>query len=58
MLFRNNRHGLLDVVGAVEMGVVDAGEIFDACTAFNRVALIEQHTDAHPFQPGHILIVS
>jgi hypothetical protein len=46
---RDTRRGLLDVVGAIEMCVVDAGEIDVSTAAFNPFAFIEQHADAHLF---------
>ena len=42
-----------DIVGAKEMGVVDAGEMQLLTAPFQRLGLVEQHPHAHLLQLGH-----
>src|ERR1700737_1701197 len=44
--------GLFDVVRTVEMGVVDACDIYPLIIAVYGLAFIEQHSDTHVLQPG------
>ena len=49
---RNWRGGFADVVGAIEMRVIDAGEIDRLVAARDRLALVEQHADPHRLHRG------
>ena len=53
LVVRNPFGGLLDVVHAIEVGVVDASEVKSGAPALDRLPLVEQHPDAHLFQCRH-----
>jgi len=50
---RDQGHSFLDVVGTVEMGIINARDVNLLTAAFNRVRLIYEHPDAHFFEIGH-----
>ena len=50
---RNFRCGLFDVIHAIKMGVVNAGQI-DRCTpTLDRLTFIQQHANSHRFEIGN-----
>ena len=50
---RDALRGLLDIVHAVEMRVVDAGKMNGRAAALDPLLLIEQHLDAHLLERWH-----
>src|SRR5690242_18627206 len=44
--------GALDVVYAIEPGIVDACEMDRLLAAANHFGLVQQHADSHRLQPG------
>ena len=51
-MVRNFSSRLFDVVHSIVMGVIDTGHIDAVATTRDGFALIEQHTDSHPFETG------
>ena len=50
LVMRNPFGGLLDIVHAIEVGIVDAGKVKARAAAFDGLRFVEQHSDAHLFQ--------
>jgi len=53
LVVRNSLCGLLDIVHAIEVGVVDAGKMNAGAPALDRFGLVQQHTDAHLLEQRH-----
>ena len=44
--------GLFNVIGQIEMGIVDTGKVNALSATFDYLTFIDQHSDAHPLKTG------